>query len=112
MFIIHTSHKSSGTQPPYSSAPASVASAPGTESQAPNAYNMAPMYNALPPNPQYTQPGQNMVGAPAAGGYMQPPQAAQYPPATGQGGPGAPPAPAAQSNPGAVQDAAQLISFD
>jgi len=98
-----------GAQPPYSTAPASVASAPGTEAQAAGAYNMAPMYNALPPSGQYPQSGPNMAGPPPTGGYMQPPQAAQYPPAPGQPGP---PAQGGQPNPGAVQDAAQLISFD
>ena len=108
-------------QPPYSSAPTSVASAPGTEAQTTAAYNMAPMYNALPPNGQYAQPSQNMGAPPPPppGGYMQQQpqqqqqqqqQAAHYPPVPGHA-PGQA-APAAPGNPGAPQDAAQLICFD
>ena len=103
-------------QPPYSSAPTSVASAPGTEAQTTAAYNMAPMYNALPPNGQYAQPSQNMgAPPPPPGGYMQQPQqqqqqVAHYPPVPshvpGQA------APVAPGNQGAPQDAAQLICFD
>jgi len=97
-----------GVQPSYNSAPASVASAPGTDSQ--GAYNMAPMYNALPPNGQYGQ-----QAPPPAGGYMQPPQASQYPPVPGQvppQGQAPPQAPGGQPAQGAAQDAAQLICFD
>ena len=76
---------------------------------------MAPMYNALPPNGHYGQQGPNVSGPPPPGGYMQPPSAGQYPPVSGQAppsGPAPPQAPGGHPGHGAVQDAAQLISFD